>query len=421
MNKGLDMRTRRQIGRIMAERYQKTRKKEKGRILDEFTGITKYSRGYGKWLLRNWGRRIVVWRGKERVVVIGQRPKDQKGKRKRPAVYDRKVLEALKNIWQILDLPSGKRLAPYMKEIIPVLENNNELVLEGEVREKLLHLSAATIDRLLREERKKWKGKGRCRTKPGTLLKSQIPIRTFAEWNEQKPGFVEMDLVSHDGGDGSGIFAQTLDMTDVFTGWTETIAVANKSQARVFEGIVEIRNRLPFQLLGIDCDSGGEFINNHLLRYCQHQHLTFTRSRAYNKNDGCYVEQKNWSIVRRTVGYWRYDTPREVMLLNHIYQRLRLYTNFFQPQMKCCEKTRIGSRIKKKYDMAKTPYHRILESRDIPSVRKIALRKEYKSLNPVQLKREIAEYESQLFDAVHRKARLQKQKEKTQELEPVLG
>jgi hypothetical protein len=207
------------------------------------------------------------------------------------------------------------------------------------------------------------------------LLKSQIPIRTFAEWNEQKPGFVEMDLVSHDGGDGSGIFAQTLDVTDVFTGWTETIAVANKSRVRVFEGIVEIRNRLPFPLFGIDCDSGGEFINNHLMKYCQEERLSFTRSRAYHKNDGCYVEQKNWSVVRRAVGYWRYDTPEEVALLNQIYLRLRLYTNFFQPQMKCQEKIRIGSRMKKRYDVAKTPYRRVLECKDISSTVKDALRK----------------------------------------------
>jgi hypothetical protein len=421
MNKDLDMRTRRQIGRVMAEKYQKARKKEKTRILDEFTGITKYVRGYAKWLLRNWGRRIVIWRGKQRLVVIGQRPRDQKRKRKRPVIYDEKVLDALKRIWQILDFLSGKRLAPYLKEIIPVLEKNQELVIDEETRQKLLQMSAATIDRLLKEERKKWKGKGKCRTKPGTLLKSQIPVRTFAEWNENKPGFVEMDLVSHDGGDGSGIFAQTLDVTDVFTGWTETIAVDNKSQARVFAGIVEIRDRLPFPLLGIDCDSGGEFINYHLQKYCQQEHLTFTRSRAYNKNDGCYVEQKNWSIVRRAVGYWRYEMPEEVDLLNQIYQRLRLYTNFFQPQMKCCEKTRIGSKVKKRYDTAKTPYRRILENENISTAAKVTLRAQYRCLNPVQLKREIAQYESQLFDAVYRKARLKKQKEKTHELEPVFG
>ena len=421
MDKGLDMVTRRQIGRVMAERYQKARKKEKTKILDEFIKITKYARGYGKWLLRNWGRRIVMWRGKQRLVVIGQRPRDQKRKRKRPVIYDEKVLDALKRIWLILDLLSGKRLAPYLKEIIPVLENNHELLIDDETRKKLLQMSAATIDRLLKGERKKWKGKGKCRTKPGTLLKTQIPIRTFAEWNENKPGFVEMDLVSHDGGDGSGIYSQTLDVTDVFTGWTETIAVDNKSQARVFAGIVEIRDRIPFPLLGIDSDSGGEFINHHLMKYCQQERLTFTRSRAHNKNDGCYVEQKNWSIVRRAVGYWRYDTPREVYLLNQIYLRLRLYTNFFQPQMKCMEKTRIGSKMKKRYDMAKTPYHRLLECKEISYVVKETLRKEYSLLNPVQLKREISEYENQLFDAVYRKTKFRKQMGKTHELEPVLG
>ena len=419
MNKRLEMKTRRQIGREMAEKYQKARKKEKSKILDQFVGITKYVRGYATWLLRNWGWRIVVWRGKQRLVLVGQRLAHQK--RNRPVIYNEKVLAALRQIWEILNFLSGKRLAPYLKEIVPILEKNQELVIDKETREKLLRMSAATIDRILKVERRKWKGKGKCRTKPGTLLKSQIPVRTFAQWNENKPGFVEMDLVSHDGGDGSGIYAQTLDVVDVCTGWTETIAVANKSQIRVFEGIVEIRNRLPFPLLGIDCDSGGEFINHHLYRYCCKEQLTFTRSRAYKKNDGCYVEQKNWSIVRKTVGYWRYETPEEVELLNQIYQRLRLFSNFFQPQMKCYEKTRIGSKLKKRYDTAKTPYRRVLENSAVSTAAKVKLRAQYSYLNPVQLKREITKYENQLFDAVSRKAKLKKTDKKTHETETNFG
>jgi hypothetical protein len=173
-----------------------------------------------------------------------------------------------------------------------------------------------------------------------------------------RPGFVEIDLVGHDGGDAKGEFAQTLDLTDVCTTWTETEAVRNKAQQWVFDALKDIRQRLPFPLLGIDSDSGGEFINHHLYRYCQTEQITFTRTRSYRKNDNCFVEQKNYSIGRRAVGYLRYDTAEELRTLNELYRHLRLYSNFFQPTMKLKEKIRIGSRITKKYDKPITPYRR---------------------------------------------------------------
>lgn len=211
-------------------------------------------------------------------------------------------------------------------------------------------ISAATIDRLLKPEKKKHQIKGRSHTKPGTLLKHQIPIRTFSEWNEQKPGFVEIDLVGHDGGNSSGEFAQTLTVTDVCTGWTDMQAVKNKAQCWVFEALKDIRDRLPFDLLGIDSDNGGEFINDQLYRYCIQEKITFTRARSYRKNDNCFVEQKNYSVIRRAVGYMRHDTPEELHLLNELYWHLRLYSNHFHPVMKLLEKTRVGSKVKKKYD-----------------------------------------------------------------------
>jgi hypothetical protein len=221
------------------------------------------------------------------------------------------------------------------------------------------------------------------------LLKHQIPVRTFSEWDEQRPGFVEIDLVGHEGGDPNGDYAQTLDMTDICTGWTETQAVRNKARVWVFEALKEIRKRLPFRLLGIDSDNGGEFINGHLVDYCENEKITFTRARPYRKNDNCYVEQKNYSVVRRAVGYHRYDTPRQLRLLNQLYSRLRLYTNYFQPVMKLEEKIRVGSKVKKKYDRPRTPYQRVLEAPPVEKEDKKKLKQEYAKLNPAELRRQI--------------------------------
>ncbi len=269
-------------------------------------------------------------------------------------------------------------------------------------------ISPATIDRVLAPERRKFALRGRCGTKPGTLLKHQIPIRTFAEWNEAQPGFVEIDLVGHDGGDACGDFCQTLDVTDVASGWTESQAVINKAQVWVFEALKAIRARLPFALRGIDSDNGSEFINNHLLRYCQQEKITFTRGRAWKKNDGCFVEQKNYSVVRRAVGYARYDTPAQLRLLNTLYGHLRLYTNYFQPVMKLVSKQRIGAKVKKTYDPPQTPYRRLLAAPGITEQTRRRLNAEYATLNPAQLKREITRLQNVL-----RKTAAARQRSKT--------
>lgn len=240
--------------------------------------------------------------------------------------------------------------------MIKKLEKHEELVLSQEVKAKLLSISPATVDRLLQKEKRKLTFTFRSYTKPGTLLKHQIPVRTFADWDEKRPGFCEMDLVAHDGGNPSGDFCQTLDVTDVLTGWTETQAVKNKAQKWVFEALEQIRARLPFPLLGIDSDNGGEFINHQLIRYCQKEQITFTRSRPSKKNDNCYVEQKNWTMVRKTVGYLRYETEDELLLLNQLYSLLRLYTNFFQPVTKLVFKERVNSKVKKNTMMKPKPH-----------------------------------------------------------------
>ena len=252
---------------------------------------------------------------------------NRKIKRKKKKIYDREVLTALKEIRKIGDYICSKRLAPYLSEIIPVLEKWGEIKLDAKVRKKLFKISASSIDRLLADIRKRYQLKGRSTTKPGSLLRKAIPIKTFADWDEAKPGFFEVDLVSHDGGAARGDFLQSLNFTDIATGWEEMIAVKNKAQVWVFAGIKSIKERLPFSILGLDSDNGAEFINAHLLRYCEQNQITFTRSRPYRKNDSCFVEQKNWSVIRRAVGYCRYDTDNELNLLNELYAYLRLYVN----------------------------------------------------------------------------------------------
>lgn len=389
---GLTMKERQSVTREVAGRYQKARKKGKGVILDDFVILTEYTRCYASYVLRNHGRKVRIARDKVMVVDV-----TKKAKRKRGRTYGEAVKKALTTIWYILDCICGKRLGPMLAEIIPKLERYGEISLDEETKGKLLNLSAATIDRLLGPERKKHQIKGRSNTKPGTLLKSQIPIRTFSQWDDKKPGFVEIDLVGHDGGDGSGEFIQTLDVTDVATGWTETQAVKNKAQQWVFEALKDIRARMPFPLLGIDSDNGSEFINNQLLRYCLEEKLTFTRTRSCRKNDNCFVEQKNYSVVRRNVGYSRYDTPQEQDILNVLYKELRLFTNFFQPSMKLIGKTREGSKVTKKYDKPLTPYRRTLASSDISEADKRRLRAIYARLNPAEIKRLITKLQKELL------------------------
>jgi len=388
---GLTMGERKAVTREVRERYRRARKKVKGRILDEFCTLTGYNRCYGARVLRDRaGGRSAA--GAKRGV--GRRSK-----------YGAEVLGPLKKVWAVADGMCGKRLTVIMPEMIRKLERFGEISLGREVRGLLMEMSGSTVDRLLAGERKKMQLKRRSGTKPGSLLKSQIPVRTFSEWNEGAPGFFEVDLVAHDGGDARGEYAQTLDMVDVCSGWTETRAVKNKAQVWVFEALKEVREALPFPLLGLDCDNGAEFINAQLLRYCQENHFTFTRSRPYRKNDSCHVEQKNWSVVRRTVGYHRYDTGEQLDTLNRLYAIVRLYTNFFQPSMKLVEKTRIGSKLTKRYDKPQTPYQRLLESEQLPAQVKYHLSELYEALNPAQLQRDISSLQERLHALVLKQSR----------------
>jgi len=390
----LTMRQKKAVTKELRDRYQRASKKEKTMMLNEFIRLTGYNRCYACQILKK----------KERVLgylnIAGKRIKyvaDRKTKRKKKRFYDKEIFMVLKKIWIICDYICSKRLAPFLSEIIPVLEKHGEINLTTKVREKVFKISAATIDRMLAETRKRYRIKGRSTTRPGSLLKKSIPIRTFADWDEKVPGFFEVDLVSHDGSAVRGDFLQSLNFTDIATGWVEMIAVKNKAQVWVFAGIKSIKERLPFSILGIDSDNGAEFINAHLLRYCREEHITFTRSRPYRKNDSCFVEQKNYSVIRRTVGYSRYDTDKELNTLNELYSYLRLYVNFFQPVRKLIKKERIGSKIIKRYDEAKTPYRRVLASPDILDEIKVKLKNQYAMLNPAELKRKITKLQNRLL------------------------
>ena len=389
---------RRVMVKAFASEYQRGSKKEKGTIFDTFVETTGYQRRYAAQLLRLQGRRGALGKGVWVEADVGDR-------RRRKRIYDEEVKRALKRIGQMLDYLCGKRLVAALEPTLAALEKHQEWQPSAEVGRKLLSISAATIDRLLAPEKKKLRLRQRGGTKPGTLLRHQVAVRTFADWDDARPGFVEVDLVAHEGDRARGDYAQTLDLTDVSTGWTELAAVPNKAQVWVFEAIQQLRQGRPFALVGLDSDNGSEFINNQRWRYCEQEQLTMTRSRPHRKNDNCFVEQKNYSVVRRYVGYARYDTPGELALLNQLYEQLRLYVNFFLPSQKLEQKVRRGSRVSKRYSPAKTPYQRVLESTEVSTSCQRKLRAQYGKLNPAQLHREIVGLQEKLMDLTAKKRR----------------
>jgi hypothetical protein len=350
--------------------------------LDELVAATGYHRKYAI-----------------RVLKHGQKAKGLRkpGRRK---VYQGEVVRALIQIWGICGRICSKRLQPYLPEMVAVLERHHELELSADVKAQLLQMSRSTIDRCLKPARFEAQPHGLSTTKPGTLLKKAIPIRTFADWDDARPGFVEVDLVAHCGESTEGQFLNTLTTTDISTGWTECLAVLHRSQQMVFAAIQTMRQRLPFPLLGLDSDNGGEFINDLLYRYCLSEQVTFTRSRPYKKNDQAHVEQKNWSVVRHTVGYDRFEGQAELELLNNLYDDLRLYVNFFQPVLKLVGKEQVGKKTIKQYDEAATPYQRVLSSDQVELAAKARLCHQYLQLNPVKLRRSIDEKVAKLWKIV---------------------
>jgi hypothetical protein len=335
----------------------------------------------------------------------GSAPKHKRTKvRRRARHYNEPVKEALIVIWKASNHLCSKRLVPFLPELIATLERKGHLNLPEEIRKLLLTISAATVDRLLSKLRHNGRRRSFGSTRPGALLKRQVPIRTFADWDDLKPGFLEADLVAHCGTTTQGAYLSSLTLTDVATTWTECLALLMHGQDAVLSGLEEARRLFPFPILGLDTDNGTEFINFELFRYCRAQEITFTRCRPYKKNDQCHVEQKNGSIVRRMVGYDRFEGNAACRQLAALYGVLRLYTNFFQPSMKLLSKKRTGAKVIKKYDKAQTPYQRVLNEPTINEVAKESLRIEYARLDPVELLRQVEHLQNLLWQYAHRPA-----------------
>jgi len=356
-------------------RYKRAALKEKTLILNEFCLNCGYHRKHAIRVLNNFKRFT--------------KPKPKK--RGKPSKYNKlSILEPLKKIWLAANLPCSKRL----KVILPLWLGSYAKEFGGlplEVVKALLRISAPTIDRLLKPTRVKYRGRGRATTKPGTLLKKQIPIKTD-QWDEARPGFLEADTVAHCGESLLGDFAYTIDLVDIASGWTEQRAVWGKGEVGVVKQIKDVEASLPFSILGFDSDNGSEFLNYHLLRHFAQRDkpVQFTRSRPYHKDDNAHAEQKNWTHVRQWLGYHRLDKPRFVSLMNDLYTKeWRLYHNFFIPSVKLLEKKLVDGKAIKRYDTPKTPYQRLIESPFIAASVKRALKEQFDTLNPFRLRKAI--------------------------------
>jgi hypothetical protein len=382
----MDMHSRNEYLKVIRERYYKAkRKKERSQILDEYCCNTGQSR---KYVIR-------------KIHKADFRPKPRK---KREERYGGEVKAILAKVWEIFDYPCGQRLKPLLEAEVERLRELGEIEAPDEIIFKLKMMSPATIDRKLKHQREYLHLlRSRRGPRPGYLLKQRIPIR-LTQWDTSLLGYLETDLVCHCGSSTSGEYINTVSTTEIYSGWWEGEAIMGKSQEYTFQALKEERRRSHFQWKGLDSDNGSEFINDVLYKYCRREGLEFTRSRASRKNDNAYIEQKNWTHVRKVFGYLRYDSFEELAIMNDLYHHeLRLYKNFFQPVMKLQSKERIGGRVKRKYDVPRTPYQRLMESEQISGETKEELHGIYLSLNPAELKREIDAKLDKLYKAYQEK------------------
>lgn len=388
MSKPMSLAARRELVSSISARYQAAARKDKKTILDEFIVATGYHRKYAISLLKH---------------SASASASDKKKPRSRKRTYSEEVKQPLTMLWLAANRLCSKRLVPFLPEFLATLERFGHLRLSQEVKAKLLEISPATVDRLLADIRHK-RQRGLSTTRPGSLLKHQVPVRTFADWDDLQPGFLEADLVAHCGTSTHGPYLSTLVLTDVATGWIECGALLSHDQEQVMRALQHARTLLPFPLRGLDTDNGSEFLNQQLLNYCQQEQITFTRCRPYKKNDQCHVEQKNGSVVRRLVGYDRYEGRAACQQLAALYGVLRLYVNFFQPSLKLIAKERKGSKVIKKYDEAQTPYQRVQNATEIAPEVKARLQAQYERLDPVTLLRQLEWHQDSLWQYAWRPA-----------------
>lgn len=372
----------------LRERYLAAGKKERGRILDEFCGTSGMHRKASIRLLRGSPRRD-----------------GSRGRKGRPVRYGPEVLEPLKQIWEVSDRLSGKLLAAVMKDLAGSLERHGELRVSPGLREALCTMSAATIDRRLKGWRKGLGRQPRRQAPASTGLKAEIPIRTWSEWRDVRPGSVQADLVLHCGESAEGFFLTTLTMVDVATGWTERWPAWGTTMMRVRQAVQRAGMSLPFPLAELHTDNGSEFINQTLHAWCRQHGIRFTRGRSYRKNDQAWVEQRNWLGVRRSVGYDRYNSQAAFQALQRVYSLLRLQLNLLRPVRKLAGKRRHGARVTKVYDAPRTPYQRALASGVLDEATQERLDNELYAINPAELQRRIESALRRLWDCTERKER----------------
>lgn len=400
----LTMEVKRAVTGKLASKYRGSKaKKERSRILDEVQELTGYNRHYAAWLLRNYGKRRIVTDGQGQTVklVVGQ--KNKRHATAHPRTYGEAVQKQIVFLWDCFDQMCGKRLVAMLPDILPVLVQRQQISKDQQIYEKLRRISAATVDRMLKAERAKRRLKGNTHTKPSSLLKSYIPILISSELNTSVPGHYQIDLVGHDGGNPHGRFAFTLNAVELSSGWIEPYILLNKAHRWAKEAIGKMKNNSPVPILSLHSDNDSAFLNENLQRWCQEQNIRYTRSRPYHCNDTCFVEQKNYNIVRQAVGYARYETQQEVALIDRLYEHLRLLINYYYPSMKLLRKERRGGRIYKTYDKPKSPYRRLLDNPEVPTSRKIKLRHQKHQLDPVVLKQEITKLQGQVLELVREK------------------
>lgn len=378
MNKMMSLVARRELLISVKQTYRTSNWSEKQKIIDGLVAVTNYDRKYAIHLLNSVDKPISPIEPQE------------------PKIYEVQLKQALIYVWNTANQICSKRLVPFMQQLVSAMEQHGHLRLDESIRQRLLSISPATVDRMLSPERTRIKS-GISTTKKGNLLKNQIQVRTFADWDNVVPGFIEADLVAHCGGNTNGSFLNTLTLIDISTGWLECMPLLKKSASDVIDGLNVASELMPFPLLGLDTDCGSEFINYDLLDYCEEHKITFTRARTHKKNDQAHVEEKNGSVVRRLVGYDRFQGQKAWEALALLHRIIRKYVNFFQPSLKLVKKERLGAKVFKKYDIAKTPYQRILLSNHINQKTKDLLTLEYQSLDPVQLLEQLEKSQNDLW------------------------